>query len=95
MAYFAEPGRQNVQKEAAHKFDGFDGHNFLLAAIVVVAPLERYVSILFAKDTVVGDGDAMCITTLVIHHFLRPAEGRLAIKNPIYFVQACKQGAEV
>ena len=64
------------------KLFGRDGHHTLNVSVSVVPPTERDVVAVEGEQSMVGDGDAMGITTEVTQHLFRTAEGRFSVDDP-------------
>jgi hypothetical protein len=72
---------QQVQQEAAQElFDG-QGHEPLLVAVSGVSPAEGDVSIGESHQPVVGNGDAVGVSTEIAQHVLGPTEGPLGVPD--------------
>jgi hypothetical protein len=56
-----QAGGQHVEQEAAQELDRIEGHNFSAGVIGVVFPVETDAAIFERTQTVVGDGDAVCV----------------------------------
>ena len=74
---------ENVDQESAQKLSGRNGHDLLLAAMRIVFPAKRYPIILEGNESMVGNGDAMGVTSEIVQNMLRAAEWRLGIHHPV------------
>lgn len=84
MADFAESAGQDVHKETADEFHGVQGHDFLLIPMGVIPSEEGDLAIFQGENAVVGDGDAVGITTQIRDDFFSGAKGRLAVDDPLF-----------
>jgi hypothetical protein len=72
-----------MKKEAAKKLLGCDSHELLLAAVSIIFPAERYLTIGEVYEPMIGDGDAMGVAGQVMKDVLRAAERRLGVHDPV------------
>jgi hypothetical protein len=72
-----------MEKEAAQKLLGGEGHLSLLIAVGIVLPAEGDLILLEGHKTVVGDGHAMGIAGKITQHMMGAAEGGLGIDDPV------------
>jgi hypothetical protein len=72
-----------MEHEATQELFGGDRHLALLAAVSVVLPAEGDVAVGHGQEAMIGDGDAVCVTSQVVEHILRSAEGAFAIDDPL------------
>src|SRR5215469_10285200 len=88
---------QGVEKEAAEKLVGGDGHlaglRFAVSAVVLV--LESDVAIAHIEDALVGDGDAVRITAEIFEDVSGTAEGRFGVNDPISATKGAEKVAEL
>ena len=70
--------REYMEKKAAQKLLCCDRHQLLFAAVGVIFPAERHLTIGEVYEPVVGDGDAMRVACQVMKNVLRAADGGLA-----------------
>lgn len=78
-----QPGRQHMQKEAAKELVDVQGKQLLGVAVCVVAIAEADTLTVEGDDPGVADGDAVGVVGQIAEDLLRPAEGRLAVDDPI------------
>ena len=78
-----QPFRENVDQESSQKLICGDRHDFLLAAVRIVFPAKRDPIILERHQSMVGDGDAVCIAGEIVQNMLGTAEGWLGIDDPV------------
>jgi hypothetical protein len=74
---------KHMEKEAAQKLLCCDGHQLLFAAVSVILPAKRHLTISEVYEPVIGDGDAMDVASQVMKNVLRAAEGRLGVHDPV------------
>jgi hypothetical protein len=89
-----QPLGQNVDEEASQELIGAEGHNLLLAARGVVRPTEGDSILLERNEAMVGDSDAVGITSQVVENMLRSPEGWLGIDDPLLGKQLMQELAE-
>ncbi len=52
-------------------------------SLSVVFPAKRYALVVNRKQTVIGNGDSMRVTSQIVQNVLRTAEGRLGVNDPL------------
>ena len=67
----------------AQELFGSDRHLALLAAVSVVLPAEGDLAVGHGQESVIGNGDAVCIACQVMEHVLRSAEGAFGVDRPL------------
>ena len=72
--------RKHMQKEAAQELVGCYRHELLFAAIGVILPAERHLSISEVYEPMIRDGHTMGVTSQVMKDVLRAAEWRLGVR---------------
>src|ERR1035437_5224164 len=80
-----------MEHEATQELFGGDRHLALLAAVSVVLPAEGDVAVGDGQEAMIGDGDAVCVTSQVVEHILRSAEGAFAIDDPLLMKERSKE----
>jgi hypothetical protein len=76
-----------MQKKAPDKFLG-RYRNFLdFVIIFAVFAGESDLSVVNGFDSVVGDGDAMCITAKIFKHLFGPGKGPFRIYDPLWIAK--------
>ena len=75
--------RQQVEKEAAQELFDRQGHEPLLVAVSGVSPAKAYVAVGESHQPVVGNSDAMSVSTEIAQHMFWPAERRFGVDNPV------------
>ena len=83
-----------MQKEATQELIGCHSHELLLAAVSIVFPAERYLTIGEVYEPMIGDSDTMGVAGQVMKNVLRATERRFGIHDPILTEERTKEGAE-
>jgi hypothetical protein len=78
-----ETSGQDMLAKAAQELGSGESHDPLLIAVSIVFPSESDVMTIEAKQTVVADGHAMCVTTKVAKYAIRLPKSRLGIDYPV------------
>ena len=89
-----EPGRQQMEQEAAQELIDGQSHERLLVAVRRVAPAEGYVAISESDQPGVRDSDAMGVGAEIAQHMFRAAKGSLGVNNPVVAEQQTQPGSE-
>lgn len=84
MADFAKAAGQDVHKETADKLHGVQGHRFRLILMGVIPPEKSDLAVLQGQNAVIGDGNAMGITSQISNYFFSGAKRRLAVYDPLF-----------
>ena len=74
---------KHMEKKTAQKLLGCDSHQLLFAAVSIIFPAERYLTIGEVDEPMIGDGDAMGVAGQVMKDVLRAAERRLGVHDPV------------
>ncbi len=72
-----------MEKKAAQKLFRRYCHELLFAAMRVILPAEGNPTVGEGYDSVVGNGNAMCVASQVMKDVQRTSEGRLGVHDPI------------
>ena len=83
-----------MDEESSQELICGDGHDLLLAARSVVLPAEGDAILLERDETMVGDGDAMGVTSEVVKNVLRSSEGWLGVDDPVLGNELAQELAE-
>jgi hypothetical protein len=85
-----ESGRQNVQQETANEL--FRGKGSCLPPISVgaISVAELHLPVIAGQQAVIGDGDAMRVTSQIVQELLGAREGWLRVDDPWLFPQAAE-----
>ena len=93
MADADQSAGQHMKQEAAQELMGGDGHDLLLAAVGVISPEKRDPAIAKSDQAMVGNGNAMGVSSQIVQHEIGSAEGRLGVDHPVLF-ELLKEPAE-
>ena len=63
--------------------------------MAIVFPTEGNLPLFEREQALIGDGDAVGITTEILQHLARPAEGWLGIDDPFFFAERSQIAAEL
>ncbi len=85
---------QGVQQEAADELVGGKGHDLGLAMMSIVPPLEGDLSVGDAKQTRVGDRNAVCVAAEIGQDLSGAAEWRLGVDHPLDASQVAQPASE-
>ena len=89
-----EAVREHMEKKAPQKLLGRYGHQLLFAAMRVILPAERHLTIGQVHEPVVGDGNAMGVASQIMKNVLRAAEGRFGVHDPVVAEERAKERTE-
>ena len=73
-----EPLRQHMQKEAAQELGRQQRHLLLFAAMRIVLPTERDALAIEGEQSMIGDGDAMCVAAEIPQYLEGPPNAGFA-----------------
>ena len=85
---------KHMKKEAAQKLLCCDRHQLLFAAVSIILPAKRHLSIGKVYDPMIGDGDAVGVAGQVMEDVLRATERRLRVHDPVLAEERTKEGTE-
>ena len=88
-----ESRRQNVQQETANQFFGWKGEGLPPVSVGTISVAERHLLVIATQEAVIGDGDAMRVTSQVVQQLFGTCEGWLRIDNPWILPQAAQPTA--
>jgi hypothetical protein len=77
-----KPSREDVANESCQKLCGRQGHSPRAIVRAEVPILKGHLIITKSHESVVGDGDSMCVPTQVFEDGSWPSKGRLGIYAP-------------
>jgi len=84
-----------MKKKAPDEFIGRQIHLLLLITVSIVPPFESDDSVFKLQDAVVGNGDAVGVSSEILNHMSGVFEWGLAVDNPFLLIerryQALKQ----
>ena len=87
MADLHEAAGQPMQQEAAHKLHSIQGHGLLLVAVCGITPAKSNLTVFEAKQSTVGDGDAVRVMSQVLNDMPRAGKGLLGIDDPVFIFE--------
>ena len=73
---------EDVQKKTSNKFMSLQGHNFDGIIVPIIFPMKRDLALSKGQQTVIGNGDAVSITTEIIENLFWFTERRFSINHP-------------
>jgi len=82
---------EHMQQEATDELLRRQRHFALLAAVRVVFPAKGDFAVLHADETVVGNGDAVCVAGQIVQHVFRSAERLPHIDHPLVAVERMQE----
>src|SRR5262245_43891072 len=96
MTNAMEPGREDMEQEAANELAHVEAHDFVLVMSVlpIVLPAETDMGRVEIEQTAVGDGDAMDVTREIGQDLLGAGEGFFGIDHPFGLAQRREVGCE-
>jgi hypothetical protein len=94
MADSDEALRQDVHQESTDEFDGRESHGALLITVSVVPPTKRDLFAVEGKQSMIGDGDAVRVTTEIAKNLLRAAKRGFRINDPFMLVELSDKSRE-
>ena len=80
-----------MHKKSADKFNAGDGKLFPFSLFTVVFDVVGNRIFVHADDTVVADGNPVCVFSKVVNNGLRTVEGFLAVGNPVLVITKVEQ----
>ena len=83
MADSNKASRQHVQEKTAQELIRADGHLPFLVAVSVILISKRDLAIFKGDQTMVGDRNAVRVTSQILKDVLWPAERPLGVHNPV------------
>ena len=83
MANSNEAPWQCVQEKAAQELIRTDGHLALPTAMSIILVAKRDLTVFEGDQAMVGNGNAMRVTSKILKDVLRPAEWPLGIHDPV------------
>ena len=83
MADTNKAARQQVKQEATEKLIRTDRHFAFLVAVRVVLPAKRYRVVLKCNQSVIRDGNSMCIAGEILQDMPSTSERVLCVHDPV------------
>jgi hypothetical protein len=87
VSYLYEPVREYVKQKPPDELICIKGHSLFLVSVRVVFPGERDHFIVCADDTMVRDGNPMCIPCEILNDRFGAIKGRLAVDHPFFGIK--------
>src|SRR3954453_3171136 len=87
MPNLDKAARQYVQQETAYKFEGWEGHRFLLVAVGRIAPAKGDLTVFQTEKTAIGDRHAMRVVSQIANHVLWSGPRLLGVNHPRLLLQ--------
>lgn len=84
MTDFDEAAWQHMQQEAAHKLHCIQGHGLFLVAVCGITPAKSNLPVFEAKQSTVGDGDAVSVMSQVLNDMPRGRKRLLRVNDPVF-----------
>ena len=85
MTDLDEAAWQHMQQEAAYKLHCIQGHDLFLVAVSRIPPAKSNLTVFEAKQSTVGDGDAVSVVSQVLNDMPRARKGLLGEDDSVYF----------
>jgi len=87
--------REDMEEEPPQELRSEQCHLPLFASVAVVLPPEGDALPIKSKEPMVGDGDAVCVSTQVTEDLSRTAECRFRVDDPVIAVQPSQELVEL
>ena len=75
-----------MHKKPADKFDSGNGIFFPFTFFTIILHIVSNSIFVHVNDTMIADGNSMCILAEVVNDRLCTIEGFLAMGNPVFFI---------
>ena len=82
-----------MEQKPAQKFLGVDGHQSLLAAVRIIFPAKRHLTIGNIDNPVIGDGDTMRVAGQIMENMFGSSEWPFGVDDPV-IAQRPEKGME-
>jgi len=89
-----EAAGKQVQEEAAQEFIDGQSHEPLLVAVSRVSPTECNVALGNSDESVIGDGNAVSVSTEIAQGVFRSTEWPLGVDDPVMAEQEFEPGGK-
>src|SRR5205085_11841448 len=76
-----------MQQESPNKLHSFHGHLLAVSCGGVVFEGEGDLAVVKSQDALVGNGDAMGITTQITEDIFGAGEGRFGVDDPVLLIE--------
>ena len=87
MADLDEAAWQHMQQEAAHKLHCIQGHDLFLVVVSRIPPAKSNLTVFEAKQSTVGDGDAVRVMSQILNDMARGRKGLLGVDDPVFIFE--------
>jgi hypothetical protein len=82
-----------MQEKAPQKLSHMQSHEALLVFMSGVTPAEGHLIVGERDESVIRDGDSVCVAAQIAESMLRAAKGSLGIDNPFLMSNATLNGS--
>ena len=72
-----------MQQETPDELVRRERHRLLLVMVLIILPAKADPAFLHIEQTVIGNGDSVCVAADVLQHLFRSGEGRLGVHHPL------------
>ncbi len=76
-----------MEEKSANELHGVESHGALAVTLGVILPTKGDLTVLERNEPLIGDSDAMGVSSEVLEHLLGTAEGRFRVDNPFLSVK--------
>ena len=83
-----------MKKEPSDELICLERHGLLTVVVGIIPPPEKDFAVLDIEDTVIADGDSVCISTEIFENTFGATERRFAIDDPLLFIELFPEGIE-
>jgi hypothetical protein len=80
-----ESTRENVKKEPSQKLHSIQSHRAMTATLVVVLPVECNLAVFTTNEPLIGNGNAMGVSSEVLEYVFGASERGFGVNDPIFF----------
>ena len=81
-----------MQQKAAQELINGYGHQFLAVGMRIIFPPKSHFAVGKRNQSMIGDGNTMCIARQILQHMLHAAKGFLGINHPLMPVKNSQEG---
>ena len=74
---------KNMQQETPDELVRRERHRLLLVMVLIILPAKADPAFLHIEQTVIGNGDSVCVAADVVQHLLGPGERTLGVDYPL------------
>jgi hypothetical protein len=92
---FGKPLWQNVQQKTPDELVGSECHDFLFVVISAIAVGEGDFVVINGQKTVIGDGNAVRVSTQVFEHLFGSGKGLFGVDDPVFAKELINKFLEV